>query len=187
MSIKLTSYTRSELRKLNGVLAPVIKQYGQPSSSIAALSGAIDALRRAAETNPKEWVYWYALGDCCQDAGEFRLALVACCRCVALRPKDPRSDYALGSAYYLLLRARHANDPEALAAWIGGSDDRFGTTGPEDCLAGLQEMGMSVEDAAEGAHTHFSRVLPRVDGRDAALVQQHLSSLRRAFPEMLES
>ena len=187
MSKKLTSYTSSELRKLNRVLAPVVTEYGHPRCNLEALTKAIELLRTAAGRNPREWLYWYALGDCCQDAGEFRLAFVAGCRCLALRPKDPRSDYALGSAYYLLVRARHANGPEATEAWTGDFDDPFGTTGPEQCLEGLRELGLSLEDAAERAHTHFSRALPRVDGKDAALVEQHLFSLRRAFPETLQA
>jgi tetratricopeptide (TPR) repeat protein len=187
MSKKLTSYTSSELRKLNRVLAPVVTEYGHPRRNLEALTKAIELLRTAAGRQPKEWLYWYALGDCCQDAGEFRLAFVAGCRCMALRPKDPRSDYALGSAYYLLVRARHAGSSEIMVAWTGDSDDRFGRTGPKQCLEGLRELGLSLEDAAERAHTHFSRVLPRVDGKDAALVEQHLFSLRRAFPETFES
>jgi hypothetical protein len=187
MSIVLTSYRSSELRKLKRVLAPVVTEYGHPRRSLEALTTAIELLRTAASRKPKEWLYWYALAECCQDAGEFRLAFVAGCRCLALRPKDPRSDYALGSAYYLLVRARHAGNPVAVEAWDGDFEDRFGTTSPEQCLEGLRELGLSLEDAAERAHTHLSRALPRVDGKDAALVEQHLFSLRRAFPETLQA
>jgi tetratricopeptide (TPR) repeat protein len=187
MNKRLTSYSSSELRKLGRVLAPVVTEYGHPRRNLEALTKAIELLRIAAGKKPKEWLYWYALGDCCQDAGEFRLAFVAGCRCLALRPKDPRSDYALGSAYYLLVRARYTSSPEGMEAWTGDFDDRFGTTGPEECLEALRELGLSLDDAAERAHTHFSRVLPRVDGKDAALVEQHLFSLRRDFPETFQA
>lgn len=63
------------------------------------LDEVIEAMEEVYANHPNSWVLAYKLGDAYQDAGRYAESIVICTRCLELRPDDPRSRYALATAY----------------------------------------------------------------------------------------
>lgn len=65
----------------------------------AGLDEMIDTMERAYEDHPNSWEIAYKLGDLYQWAGRYADSIAVCFDCIRLRPNDPRSRYALATAY----------------------------------------------------------------------------------------
>ena len=102
--LAIEGYTDIEWAQVKHVIASVIGKY-PPGPSLKA--AAIPLLEAAMQRAPEQWAYWYGLGDYYQEVGSLRSSLTACENCYRLRPRDPRSVYALATAYRML-----AQEPE---------------------------------------------------------------------------
>lgn len=63
------------------------------------LDEVIEAMEKVYANHPNSWELAYKLGDAYQDAGRYADSIATCTRCFDLRPDDPRSRYALATAY----------------------------------------------------------------------------------------
>jgi tetratricopeptide (TPR) repeat protein len=179
---ELTRLSWSERRKLARVLRPVGATLGNPSTRPVGAIRAVKLLLKATEQERYEWVYWYILGDLCQELGLFDEALRACCCCYHLRPDDGRSIYALASAFRQLSEARlvgRSEVTETLARLEGAS---YWAPKPKVSAAALSSLGLTIEEAAAAAVHFFTETLSYVRGKDEELVQTSLAMLQRAFP-----
>jgi tetratricopeptide (TPR) repeat protein len=94
--IAIQGLTNEEWEEVKKIIDPVLTAF-RPGRTLT--ERAILRLRQAAEQQPDEWMYWYALGDWCQRLDDWENSIDACRRCYELRPNDPRSAYALATAY----------------------------------------------------------------------------------------
>jgi hypothetical protein len=178
---ELTRVSWSERRKL----AKAFRSAGTHLSShdtrqLQAAKG-MRILSRATEQERYEWVYWYALGDYCQELGFFDAALDACSCCYHLRPDDPRSTYALATAFRLLSDARLIGSPEAMEKIAQLEREGYQAPKPQASEAALTRLGLKVEEVVAGAVYFFTQTLEYVSGKDAEVVRSHLEALRRIF------
>jgi tetratricopeptide (TPR) repeat protein len=179
----LAYFTASEQRKLARAAHPFF-----PEVDADGLYKAIVLLEAAAARKPREWIFWYALGDWYEGIGELAKAVRACEMCYSLRPKDPRSAYALASALRILTRARHVGDSRMTEAFTA-SLERFPPDprtqyDPEASQRGLEELGMTIDQAAEKALALFEEVRAKVRGRDREFVGDHLAAMYAEFPHL---
>jgi len=122
---------------------------------------AIERLSLAVQHEPHEFIFSYMLADHLNRLGRlvpaFRSA--TCSRQIA--PSDPRAAFALGSVLRLLTQARYS-EPECAGAaqlrslffeQIGESFD------PDAAHCALADLGLSLDDAIEGAFEAFRETL----------------------------
>lgn len=185
MSPKLGVYDRQDLRELAKLLRPVVERHGNPRKGVQACFACIVALESAARAKPDEWVYWSSLGDYLLQAQFQDEALAATAHAYWLRPADPRSTYALASAFYQLSRARvlaNMTLEEQQARYEYIIENYGNVIDPFASRRGLEKLGMSVQDAAAGALHFFSATLRLVKGRDAEAVRRSVTLLLGEFP-----
>ena len=188
----IAHYTFIDRLKLWRVLPSVAKGPGDVWSTPEALGESIAAVESAVKLKPREWIYWYVLSDWYPGVGRLAEAVRAAERCYELRPKDPRSPYMLASAWRALTRARHLGDARTMqaaesihtliAAQVAGVVSRYD---PEASLRGLEELGVTIDQAAERALVFFELSLrlgiPDEDGKD---VQRCLAAMYVEFPHL---
>jgi tetratricopeptide (TPR) repeat protein len=144
----------------------------------------IEAVEKAAAEHPDVWVVFYTLADKYQDVGEYAKAVEACRRCVALRPHDIRSAYAMASIYYVLTAAQWANgegngraDAEAMFTSLGLAFD------PQACRDALDELHVTVRSAAAAAMGWFGAALMMRPDRESRYdIEASLQLLQERFP-----
>jgi len=147
----IQGHTKAEWQKVKRIISPAL--HLPPGSALTR--AAIDLLRQAVQDNPDEWAYWYALGDYYQRLDRDLLSLSPCLNCYRLRPQDPRSAYALATAYRSCAReyGRNGLDPD--------------------------------EDSALIAFTLFFQVLDApIPTRQQRFVSRHLISMMKEYPDL---
>ena len=185
-------YGFRERLKLGRTLRSVSAKYGSVNASSAALKEAAAALEAAVEAKPREWVFWYALGDLYQPMGQFAESVRAAEKCVDLRPDDPRSLYALASNLRTLTHAKYVGQQSYIEARtkMHGQLATQGDAAPFDparSQAALHELGMPLDLAAEWCLVLFERVLALgVRGEDKKHVEETLDVLYTEFPRLRE-
>jgi hypothetical protein len=153
----------SERRKLKKALKSAGTTPDAPSTGPSAAGECMRVLLRVTEQVRHEWVYWYALGDYCQGLGLFDTALCAYCCCYHLRPEDPRSTYALATAF------ERMSQTDPLKNWGAGG-------------ATTTTLGFGAEASAAAAIHYFTRTLKYVKGKDAKTVRKNIGALEEEFP-----
>jgi tetratricopeptide (TPR) repeat protein len=181
-----------ERRKLGRVLKSVTAKYGDIHISRAALEEAASVLEAAVEARPSEWVFWYTLGDLYQPLREFVKSVGAAERCYELRPKDPRSAYALATNLRTLTHAKYLGRSEEIEArrTLQAPLVARGYAAPIDpdrSQAALEELGLNLDQAAERSLTLFEEVLSLgVPEPDAIHVRDCLAAMYSEFPHLEE-
>ena len=192
MSPGIAHYTFLEQLRLNRTLRSVTAKYGNllASRDRDALREATAVLEAAVKSKPREWIYWCVLGDWYQTIGELVKSMRACEKCYELRPRDPRSAYALGTALRILTRAKYVGDPrnESVKEWMAESGlATYVDFNPEESQKALQELGMTLDQAAERSLALFEEVLTlRVRGQEAKHVRDTLAAMYSEFPHLEE-
>jgi hypothetical protein len=182
---ELSGLSRSERQTLAKVLAPVGFELGNPNTRQQAVLQGIKLLVKATEQRRYEWVYWYTLGDFCQEAGNFLDKSLRACSCAYhLRPDDPRSVYALATAFRQLSYARFLEKPGASEGLKRLRSAGYQAPWPEASKAALDRLGITVDEAASAAIHFFTNALTMVKGKDKDVIHSHLTALRNQFPEL---
>jgi tetratricopeptide (TPR) repeat protein len=157
MSQSLLSYGFIERLKLGRALDSVTNKFGFPQTSREATQEAVKVLEVKVREKPREWIFWHALGDYYCALGDYAKAVRVCEKCNELRPRDPRSTYSLATALRMLTRARFLGHPN-IKNMQDLSESGMSTYDDFDPLKsqqGLQELGLTVEQAAEKSLTLF--------------------------------
>ncbi len=176
--------------KVNRVLRPAREKYGDIKSSRTALEESVRLLETAVAANPGEWILWYTLGDLYPPLGEFAKSVRAAQRCYDLRPKDPRSTYALATNLRELTHAKYVGQARYIAQRRGLLERiSHGTAvtpfDPDISQQALDELGMTVDHAAERSLTLFEQVLTLgVPEPDAIHVHDCLAAMYSEFPHL---
>lgn len=146
--------------------------------------------------NPKNWLALIYLGDWYIRDKRYADSIRVLTQAHSLRPKDPRSAYALATAFRVLTRARFlgtkAEDifPENLkrvsacpdAEWKRREIDGFDPAASQRELALL---GMTIDEAAEKALSFFEETLViGVRSGEENLVTSSLSKMYSEFPHL---
>lgn len=160
---QLSRLSWSDRRKLAKVLRSAAIGPGSPRQIIAV--HAFRTLSKLTEEERYEWVYWYALGDSCQELGFYDDALPACSCCYHLRPDDPRSTYALATAFRQFTQFQPPSNSAALDA-------------------ALSRLGFTAEESAAAAIHFFTMTLNYVKGKDHDTVRSHIAALHERFPAL---
>jgi tetratricopeptide (TPR) repeat protein len=189
MSPSLLSTSLIERLKLISALISVPSRSGNSPRSRAAKQEAVKVLEAKVREKPREWFFWYALGDWYIDLDDYAKAVHACEKCYELRPRDPRSAYSLATTLHVLTRAKYLGYPkvkefqesfkELLESGMS-SHDIF-------CLLksqqGLKELGLTINQAAEKSLTLFEEVITLgVSGSEAKMVEDTLAVMYAEFP-----
>jgi hypothetical protein len=180
---KLGHLSWSERRQLVKVLKPVGAYLADPRTRPGAVIRAINLLTEATQRDRYQWVYWYTLGDFCQEATLFDDALQAVCCSYHLRRHDPRSVYALATGFRELCHARFLDKPGSAAVIDAVRRAGSSTPNPAASMAALARLGLTVTEAGSAAIYFFAETLTLVKGQDRELVRRHLAVLSRLFPE----
>lgn len=128
---------------------------------------AIPLLEEAVQQQPNEWLYWYKLADFYSEVKEYTKAVRACKRAMKLRPVDPRSTYALATTFRLLTHANYTpSEAQAMNIQARGVPIPQGMPrlapaffDPVASARALQELGLTIDDAAERAFELFEETL----------------------------
>ena len=102
----IQGHTKLEWQKVKRVVAPALRLPPGP----ALLQRAVILLELAVRDNPNEWAYWYALGDYYQRLDDWASSIRVCHQCYKLRPQDPRSAYALATAFRFWAQKQPVSD-----------------------------------------------------------------------------
>lgn len=187
-------YTFRERFKLSRILRSVTAKHGTVRASGEALQKAVALLEGAVEAKPDEWVYWYVLGDLYQPLGEFVKSVKAGEKCYELRPKDPRSAYALATNLRTLTHAKYVGDRRHIEARRRLHDQMGIMRGyqfpfdPDRSQEALEGLGMTLDEAAQGAVGLFEEVLAlRIPSEDAATTRESIAVICQEFPHLRES
>jgi len=172
--------------KLNSVLGTVVAQYGNPKGSREAVLATISALENALGKNRKEWIYWYVVSEYYMTNEEFGKFVHATQKCFELKPKDPRSIYALATAYFTITHAKDIGDTlkrEAANELKRISPDW--AYNPEKSQQVLDEMGLTAEQAGMEAITLFGFLLSeKLPSEDEMNIRLSLKGLHAKFPNL---
>jgi hypothetical protein len=155
----------SERRKLTKALRSAGMTTDTPSTDQSAAGDCMRTFLRLTEQVRHEWVYWYALGDYCRGLGFCDTALSAYCCCYHLRPEDPRSTYALATAFRRMSQA-----------------DPLKNSGAGE--AAPTSLGFGAEESAAAAIHYFAKTLNYVKGKDARSVRRSIDALAKEFPAL---
>ena len=154
---------------------------------------AIPLMERAVQDQPNEWLYWYKLADFYCEVKEYSKAVRACERAMKLRPTDPRSCYALATTLRLLTHAKYtpseAQSIRMQLPYIPIPRDTPRLTpdffDPVASSRALQELGLTVDSAAEQAFRLFEKTLALgVRSDDIESVEFSLSVISTEFPHL---
>lgn len=142
------------------------------------------------QRNPKDWLVRYLLGDWYCRARKYGEALTVLQEAYELRPRDPRSTYALATVYRALSNARFTG--VKLEEIFAPEDLEFILTAPVnfDPIASaneLESLGMTVDDVAQKAMEYFEETLRLGVRRDEKKqVRASLEKMYTDFPHHLE-
>jgi cytochrome c-type biogenesis protein CcmH/NrfG len=104
----IQGYTKPEWQKVKRALRLALRLPPGP----ALLQRAVLLLELAVRDHPNEWAYWYALGDYYQRLDDWTSSIRVCHQCYKLRPQDPRSAYALATAFRFSAEQHAVSDAE---------------------------------------------------------------------------
>jgi tetratricopeptide (TPR) repeat protein len=178
-------------RKVNRILRPVGDKYGDIRTSRSSLEEAVALLEAAADASPREWILWYTLGDLYEPLGDFVKSVRAGEKCYELRPSDPRSAYALATNLRTLTHAKYVGQETYVEArrklheqlaprgYVAAFD-------PDKSREALQELGMTLDQAAHRSLTLFVQVLSLgVPEAEAMQVRECLKVMSSEFPHLV--
>ena len=190
MSPSLLSHGFIERLKLGSAISSATSKYGNPQTSREATQEAVKALEVKVREKPKEWIFWYALGDWYSALGDYAKAVRACEKCYDLRPRDPRSAYGLATALRMLTRAKYVGHPkvtemrEFLAESGMSGYDEFD---PSKSQRGLEELNLTIDQAAEKSLALFEEVITLgVNDSEAKMVKDNLAAMYAEFPHLVD-
>lgn len=163
----------------------------QPSAVIAKLEPILSK-------EPRNWHVRYLLGDWYMRAKRYVDALRVLLQAYHLRPRDPRSTYALATAYRVLARASlegadiraamaphlallKTADPQLHCQLLVGLSD----FDPDSSADELERLGLTIDEVAMRAMEYFEEtgaIGTRPD--ETALVDQSLQSMYSEFPHL---
>jgi len=179
--------------KVNRILRPVTDKYGNVRLSTSALEEAVRLLEAAADASPREWILWYTLGDLYEPLGDFVKSVRAAEKCYELRPRDPRSAGALATNLRTLTHAKYVGQQTYIEA-RRELHEQLAPHGyvapfnPDKSQEALQELGMTLDQAAERSLRLFEQVLSLgVPEADAVQVRDTLSVMYSEFPHLEET
>lgn len=135
----------------------------QQQSSIDNIptSVIIQKLESVIEQEPKNWLALYCLGDWYSRDKRYAEAIKVLKKAYRIRPKDPRSAYALASTYRVLTRARF--EGMDLREIFPSSQFRMisqeGNFDPAASAREIKALGLTIEEAAEKAMIYFEKTL----------------------------
>jgi len=187
-----------ERYRINRIIRPVRDKHGSVGydhlrRDRAALAECVSLLQAAVEAKPDDWVCWYALGDLYQPLGELVKSVRAGEKCYELRPRDPRSAYALASNLRTLTHAKYVGQQSYIEArtemheQLAAIQDYAESFNPDRSQEALDELGMTLDLAAEWCLVLFQRVLALgVRGEDKKHVEETLDALYTEFPRLRE-
>jgi tetratricopeptide (TPR) repeat protein len=182
---------------LHGLFPPGVRR----SSYMANVSPstAIHFLEPKRVSRRRDWLVRYYLGDFYIRDKRYSTALEVLLEAFRLRPKDPRSTYALATAYRDLARAG-LDGLTMEDLWPHDVQRRFLSENPEftemlstghldiDPTASADELektGLTVDEVAEQAMLLFDETLRLgVRPEDAILVRRHLQRMYLDFPHL---
>ncbi len=190
MSRSVFSYSIVERLKVGRVLRPITEKYGplQERASRDALQEAVSLMEVATASEPREWIYWYILGDWYSALGDYAKAVRACERCYELRPRDPRSAYALATTLRVLTRAKYVGHPrvaEMREFYARSGISRYDDFNPLKSQQALEELGLTIDQAAERALRLFEQVITLgVKASEAKMIRGTLAAMYAEFPHL---
>jgi tetratricopeptide (TPR) repeat protein len=190
MPPKATRYGFFERLKIGKILRPVTEKYGanQEKTGPNALQEAIHHMEKAAQEKPDEWVYWYALAEWYQIAGDPENLLAACHKCFALAPQDIRSSYSLAAAYNDLTKKDWTGQSEELFRIMEQHRMQPGNSSPAQATQEpLRELDAAVEGAAALAEQWLEHALTlKPEPASRQLIQTNIEDLLSRFPQLAE-
>ena len=147
-----------------------------------------ERLEPVRQRNPRDWLVRYLLGDWYCRAKQYGEALTVLQEAYELRPKDPRSTYALATVYRVLSRARFEGvNPEEIFA---SQDLELMRTVPIDfdpiaSANELESLGMTVDEVAQKSMEYFEETLRLGVRRDEEkFVRASLEKMYADFPHL---
>lgn len=188
MTPSLLSYGLFERLKLARAVSSVTRKYGHPQASGTATREAVRVLEAKVRERPREWVFWYALGDGYCALADYAKAVRACEKCYELRPRDPRSGYGLATALRMLTRAKYMGDPKIADMQeflVQSGVAVFDEFDPLKSQQALEDLNLTIDQAAEKSLTLFEEVIRLgVNQSEANMVKQHLAAMYADFPHL---
>jgi len=145
----------------------------------------IERLEKTLIRKPKYWLALYQLGDWHSRDKRYFEAINILQKAYSIRPKDPRSTYALATTYRVLVRARFVGiDPKdilpASVERIAGED-----FDPAASARDLNALGLTIDEAAEQAMEYFEKTLALgVRKGEEHLVTSSLEKMYAEFPHL---
>ena len=151
------------------------------------------------EAQPGNWLLRYTIGDWYMRGKRYRDALRVLLEAYSLRPHDPRSTYAVATAYRVLARASlegldirrlfpaeylmelRTQDPSIFRLLMVGLGDFDPTVSADE----LEHLKLTTDEVAQKAMEYFEETLRlgvRHDERH--LVEQSLQSMYSEFPQL---
>lgn len=155
----------------------------------------IERLEAFCRDDPKDWLARYFLGDFYITAKMFDKALSILLEAYRLRPRDPRSTYALATAYrqlaYASLEGHSMSEifpPSALLELRNHDPDAFRLMmmdkvgfDPKVSADRLEELGLTIDDVAQKAIEYFEETM-RLGVRRAEGIEVN-KSLQRMYAD----
>lgn len=160
---------------------------------------AIERLEAFCQDDPKDWLARYYLGDFYITARLFDKSLNVLIEAYRLKPKDPRSTYALATAYRQLANASlegHSLSeifPQSALLQLRDQDpDAFrlmmmGKAGfdPKASADSLEEVGLTIDHVAQKAIEYFEETLRlRVRASERIEVNKTLQRMYAEYPHL---
>lgn len=137
--------------------------------------------------NPNDWLVLYLLGDWYNRAKRYQDSINILKKAYRIRPKDPRSTFALATAYRVLTRARY-EDMDREEIFSSSDDEEISRTIDFDPIASakaLDELNITVDEAAEKAMEYFDMTLTiGVRKKEKKYVVESLEKMFTDFPHL---
>ncbi|MDO8970765.1 MAG: hypothetical protein Q7U74_08765 [Saprospiraceae bacterium] len=162
-----------------------LHQKGVIFSNVEELSDnvVIEYLIEIRPRKPKSWILLYILGDRLLRNKQYAKAVEVLEAARLLRPKDPRSTFALASAYRKLSRAQFLGIN--LQDLFPSDTAILSEFDPEASHKEILKIGMSVDEAALKSMELFEETLSiGVRGSDRRFVQECLQKMYADFPHL---
>lgn len=147
---------------------------------------ALQALEKATDEEPGEFIWNFVLGDHYGRLGRLADATRACQRAVNIKPDDPRAHYAMATVYRMLMRAIYA-EPQYReridlvkemqeGSSMGAMTPQFD---PDSAASALQELHMTWQDAAKVSVKYFRSALALGFSRsENMMIEQTIEEIR---------
>lgn len=138
----------------------------------------IQRLEEAHERNPKDWLILYNLGDWYIREKQYCKSVEVLEELYALRPKDPRSTFALASAYRNLARAKDMNIDINQIFPPGTPKEVIENYDPIRSNSELEKLGLTLDDVALKAMKLFGKTIR------LGLIKEEESFVRECLQKM---